>query len=254
MARKPAIPGVDRRQQILEAALEIFAEQGFDGATSKEIAERAEVTHGLIYFYFGNKEGLFAAVFEHQAELTFAQLDFSEEIQRNDPPEIALPRMLGRFFTILESPRVKWLVRMMMHMAAHDERAAGPLQTCRAQMKSRVTGMLGALRQYLDSQVAQGRLRPLDTTVLTQMLFGGIAAIFRSEFYTTGSLQPSAELRDTIASIFLHGILAAPAPPAPSDCAPGAISTSNRASRASRASRMAPSAPTSVETPEAYCA
>jgi len=229
MARKPAIPGVDRRQQILEAALEVFAEQGFEGATSKEIAERAEVTHGLIYFYFKNKEGLFAAAFEHQAEIAFAQLDFAEEVLRNDPPEIALPRMLGRFLTTLESPRVKWLVRIMMHMAAHDERTEGQLQACRFQMKSRVKGMLDTLRHYLDSQVAQGRIRPLDTTVLTQMIFGSMAAIVRSEFYTGGSLQPNAELRDTIVSIFLHGMLAPPITPAIPD-APTADDSASRAS------------------------
>ncbi|MEO7002096.1 MAG: TetR/AcrR family transcriptional regulator [Ktedonobacterales bacterium] len=226
MARKPAIPGVDRRQQILEAALEVFAEQGFEGATSKEIAERAEVTHGLIYFYFKNKEGLFFAAFEHQAEIAFAQLDFADEVKRNDPPEIALPRMLGRLLTTLESPRVKWLVRIMMHMAAHNERAEGQLQACRFQMKSRVMGMLASLRLYLDEQIDQGRLRSLDTNILTQILFGGIAAIFRSEFYTDGSLQPTDELRDTIASVFLNGILASPKPPALPD-------VSNDAPRAS---------------------
>jgi AcrR family transcriptional regulator len=35
MARRPAEPGVDRRQQILGAALDVFAEQGYEGATTK---------------------------------------------------------------------------------------------------------------------------------------------------------------------------------------------------------------------------
>ena len=52
MPRKPAVAGVDRRQQILEAALSVFAERGFEAATNKEITERAGVNQGLIYFYF----------------------------------------------------------------------------------------------------------------------------------------------------------------------------------------------------------
>ena len=43
MSRKQTVPSTDRRQQILDAALEIFAEQGFESATNKAIAERAEV-------------------------------------------------------------------------------------------------------------------------------------------------------------------------------------------------------------------
>ncbi|MGZ3639196.1 MAG: TetR/AcrR family transcriptional regulator, partial [Ktedonobacterales bacterium] len=68
MARRPALPGVDRREQILEAALDVFAEEGLNGATTKEIAARAGVTHGLIYFYFPSKDDLFNAAFEHQAQ------------------------------------------------------------------------------------------------------------------------------------------------------------------------------------------
>jgi len=56
MPRKPAIPGVDRRQQLLEVALVVFAEQGFEAATTKEITDRAGVNQGLIYFYFESND------------------------------------------------------------------------------------------------------------------------------------------------------------------------------------------------------
>lgn len=58
MPLKPALPGADRRQHILEAALPVFAEQGFEAATNKEITERAGVNQGLIYFYFESKQDI----------------------------------------------------------------------------------------------------------------------------------------------------------------------------------------------------
>ena len=81
MARKPAPPIGDRRQQILEAALDLFAEQGLEGATSKDIAERAEVTHGLIYFYFKSKEELFKSAFEYALQQSLAQLDMDGALE-----------------------------------------------------------------------------------------------------------------------------------------------------------------------------
>ena len=72
MARRPVPVGMDRRQQILSAALDLFAEHGRDGATNEEIAERAGVTPGLIYFYFRSKDDLFLAAFEHQASRAFS--------------------------------------------------------------------------------------------------------------------------------------------------------------------------------------
>src|SRR5207244_11353583 len=44
------------RERILAAALEVFAERGFDGARTREIAERAAANLGLIKYYFNDKE------------------------------------------------------------------------------------------------------------------------------------------------------------------------------------------------------
>lgn len=51
--------GQDSRQQILDAALDVFYEAGFDGARMDAIAKRAGVNQALIYYYFDSKEGLF---------------------------------------------------------------------------------------------------------------------------------------------------------------------------------------------------
>ena len=44
------------RERILAAALEVFAERGFDGARTREIADRAGANLGLIKYYFDGKE------------------------------------------------------------------------------------------------------------------------------------------------------------------------------------------------------
>lgn len=50
--------------RILEAALELFATSGFEGASTRAIAERAGVNLPAIQYYFGSKEGLYRAVVE----------------------------------------------------------------------------------------------------------------------------------------------------------------------------------------------
>jgi len=49
------------RRAILEAALEVFAERGFEGATMREVAERADVKQPLIVYHFDNKDVLWQA-------------------------------------------------------------------------------------------------------------------------------------------------------------------------------------------------
>jgi AcrR family transcriptional regulator len=56
--------GEETRTRILEAALELFATSGFDGASTRTIAEQAGVNLPAIQYYFGSKEGLYRAVIE----------------------------------------------------------------------------------------------------------------------------------------------------------------------------------------------
>ena len=51
-----------RREQILEAAVRVFARRGFGKATVAEIAEEAGVAAGTIYIYFEGKEDLFMSI------------------------------------------------------------------------------------------------------------------------------------------------------------------------------------------------
>jgi len=54
--------GEDTRRRILETALEIFATQGYEGTSTRLLAERAGVNLPAIQYYFGSKEGLYRAV------------------------------------------------------------------------------------------------------------------------------------------------------------------------------------------------
>lgn len=59
--RPRAGESLDRREQIIAAAAEEFAERGYDGATMRGIAARAEVDSSLLHHYFGSKSDLFGA-------------------------------------------------------------------------------------------------------------------------------------------------------------------------------------------------
>jgi len=54
-------PTMDTRHRLLEAAILVFAEKGFDGAGIREIATKAKANSALVQYYFGNKEGLYTA-------------------------------------------------------------------------------------------------------------------------------------------------------------------------------------------------
>src|SRR5665213_175 len=80
--------GEDTRRRILETALEIFATEGYEGASTRQLAERADVNLPAIQYYFGSKEGLFRAVLESIIEHTerhMAPLDMRVKAALADP-------------------------------------------------------------------------------------------------------------------------------------------------------------------------
>ena len=70
MARKPE---GDKRRQILDAAVSVFAQKGYFTARISDIASGAGVADGTIYLYFKNKEDIIASVFAQVIEIHMAR-------------------------------------------------------------------------------------------------------------------------------------------------------------------------------------
>ncbi|GAA1741733.1 TetR/AcrR family transcriptional regulator [Isoptericola hypogeus] len=62
--RGPYRTGIRRREQLVAAAIEVFAEHGYAGGSLRAIAEHAGVSHASLIQHFGSKEGLLTAVLE----------------------------------------------------------------------------------------------------------------------------------------------------------------------------------------------
>jgi AcrR family transcriptional regulator len=69
------------KKEILEAALMVFKEHGYEKATTKKIAERAEVSEGTLYNYFKNKRDILLSLFNIIKERTFNQATISPDIK-----------------------------------------------------------------------------------------------------------------------------------------------------------------------------
>src|SRR5437762_9835157 len=58
----PKLSGEERRAAIIQAVRRVFAEKGFEGTTTRELADAAEVSEALLFKHFPNKEALFTAM------------------------------------------------------------------------------------------------------------------------------------------------------------------------------------------------
>src|ERR671930_2671866 len=74
-------PALDRRSQILEAALVCFAQRGFHQASMHDISTEAGISVGLIYRYFENKEAVISAMADRHKEEIQQMLERARQAQ-----------------------------------------------------------------------------------------------------------------------------------------------------------------------------
>jgi TetR/AcrR family fatty acid metabolism transcriptional regulator len=93
-------PAVDKRRMILDAAIRVFARQGFHNCRVSDIAAEAGVAYGLVYHYFDSKDQMLNEVFSERWALL---LEASEEADRAlETPREKLAQVAG---FIIESYR-----------------------------------------------------------------------------------------------------------------------------------------------------
>ena len=98
--REPQQTRRDRREDILQASLHLFATKGFHGTSMRDIAREAEITEGLIYHYFESKRDLFRAIIDEYSFLPLLRTlpDLAEQLDLR-----ALLIVLARgFFDVLK--------------------------------------------------------------------------------------------------------------------------------------------------------
>jgi AcrR family transcriptional regulator len=101
---KPAkrrLSAVDRRAEILDAALDVFSERGYHAASIDEIASQAGISKALIYEHFPSKKDLHASLLERHVQEIFERL--AESAAGPDPGEVRLRAGVDAFLKWVET-------------------------------------------------------------------------------------------------------------------------------------------------------
>jgi AcrR family transcriptional regulator len=192
----------DRRQQIIDGALAVFSEKGFEKATNKDIAEASGIgSPGLIYHYFKDKSDLFRQVLEQR--LPVLQLITRGDSIMNLPPREALTLFGNAFIQSLENRKAISMFKLILGEAVRH-----PLV---AEMFNKVgPGRgFGFLTRYLAHQMDIGTLRRADPGAVVRCFVGPLIAyvITREVFRQPDAATLSPEtMVATLVDTFLHGM------------------------------------------------
>lgn len=187
------------RERILEAALESFAEKGFSGTSTKEIARKARVNEVTIFRQFRSKRALFAAVISERSPL----LGIAERVSLDTkgPVEELLANNVRTVLRMMRANRKMYFVVLgdawrqpKMRIMAYEE------------IVKKGVGFVGALMKDL---MDAGKMRRMDPEIAARALMGAVQFHFMTTEIMGGGV-PSPEEEERIirgfVSIFVNGV------------------------------------------------
>ncbi len=155
----------ERREQILDGALKVFATKGFVHATNKDVAAAAGINSpGLIYHYFVDKADLLRAAIERHGP-PMQLLAHSEQFMQL-PVEEALTQFGLGYLRLADDPKVGASIRVLFAEAFHNPEFAkilaevGPLRVWKL------------LADYLTHKMDDGTLRRADPRIAARCFVG----------------------------------------------------------------------------------
>lgn len=140
----PRLPPAERREQLLDAALELIAERGYGGVSMEGVARAAGVTKPVVYDGFTNVDALLRALLEREETRAFAQL--AEAMPADPtahPDELAVAGFVAFLHSVSASPTTWRLILM-------------PVEGTPAAVRDHVDAGREAIRGQLAELVAWG--------------------------------------------------------------------------------------------------
>lgn len=160
----------DKRDEIVRAALELIAEQGFHGSPMAELAKRAGVGTGTIYRYFANKDVLIAELYrELEERITPALLaDY-----RDDGP-------VRERFLHLGTALLQYFIDHPLDFRYLEQFHNSPYGVeCRRAKLLGQTGKGDIFRELFTGGIAAGEIKDLPLPVLFSLAFGPLISVVR---------------------------------------------------------------------------
>ena len=168
-APRKRLSAEQRREAILDAALEVFARRGYHGSSIDEIANTAGISKALIYEHFPSKRDLHVSLLERHVQEIFERLAVAADT--SDPGEVRLRAGVDAFLGFVEERSAAF--RMVFRDAVEPE-VAEVVAAVQMQAAAAVAGMIAAEPRAPRGDPERDRLA---IEMLAQQLTGGVQSL-----------------------------------------------------------------------------
>ena len=192
--RSPRLSAAERRQTITEAALRLFAERGYEGASVDDIAADAGINVAVIYSHFSSKQELHATILQEQWESLLAYQ--SQFVLKHPPGRERLRAGFASFFEWCEANPLAW--RLVFRDLGGPREVVAEHERISALLTQAIVAVLAT------EDTADARLSTEPGVVIVaEYLKGGMNAVAR--WWYENPETPRQEIVDLLADITWYG-------------------------------------------------
>jgi len=187
----------EKPQQIIDAAIRVFARDGYYNSRVSDIAREAGMASGTIYLYFRTKDDIIITLFREKMAQWLADL---RKATASEPSAIAkVRRVVALHFSMLEShPDLAEVVQVELRQGQKFLRGAAAQE---------VTSYFALIGSILEEGIAVGQIRrDLPVKVATKMLFGAMDQMATSWVLGKRGYRLT-DTADAVADLFLRGVV-----------------------------------------------
>jgi TetR/AcrR family transcriptional regulator, fatty acid metabolism regulator protein len=186
----------DKYHLILEAAVKVFAEQGFFQSTVSQIAKKAGVADGTIYLYFKNKEDILVQFFSFKTKQVFAR--FREEVDKADNTIDKLRNLIRRHLEEFQCDRD---MAVVYQAETHQSR-----RLVEEQIKEMSKMYLDIVSEIVEQGQEKGVIRKdLYLGLVKRFILGAVDEVINTWLHSSGKYD-LVSMADPLVELFLKGI------------------------------------------------
>jgi AcrR family transcriptional regulator len=201
---KHRLSSPERRAAILDAALHLFAEKGFRGTTTRELAARVGVSEPVLYEHFRAKSDLYTAIIEEKSQRAREMVGDLTELERRLDTRAFFEHLGLAIIRSMESDALFTRLLLFSALEGHE------LKDLFYERHS--AAFLASVSGYIERRIADGSMRQVDPVLAARSFFGMIAHFCISSmiFSCARCNTPREHVVKTMVDIFLSGVCAKP--------------------------------------------
>lgn len=199
MASPTRLTAAERRAAIIESAIRLFADRGFRGATTRELAAAVGVSEPVLYQHFPSKRDLYKAIIESTMERAHQTYDLEQHGQL--APEAFFRGMAGIMVDFYQQNAD--YVRLLFYSALERH------ELSRMFHERHACTHFDYLAGYVRRQIEAGVFRPVDPLMAARMFTGMVADVALKAVLQPDTETPQSReaLLDGMVDIFLRGVM-----------------------------------------------